>query len=83
MPHERDYAGPGRWSANLGLFKRFPVTEGSHHRFQATATNLLNRANFAAPNMNTSVAAGGTIRSIQDRDFDGPRGIMLGLRYEF
>jgi hypothetical protein len=75
--------GPGRWSVNMGLFKRFRLTDGSHLRFQATATNLFNRANFAPPNMNTSVAAGGTITSIQTRDFAGPREIMLGLRYAF
>jgi hypothetical protein len=75
--------GPGRWSVNTGLFKRFQLARGSTLRVHATATNVFNRVNFAAPNMNTSVAAGGTITSIQTRDFGGPREVMLGLRYAF
>jgi hypothetical protein len=77
--------GPGRVALDFGLFKYFNITEGSSVRFQATATNALNHANFGAPAVN--ISAPGTVGTINDiydaSDFTGPRSILLGLRYEF
>ncbi|MGH9340897.1 MAG: carboxypeptidase regulatory-like domain-containing protein [Acidobacteriota bacterium] len=77
--------GPGRFVVDFGLHKRFQITEESWLRVQASATNVLNRANFDFPNVNISAPAARTrITSIYTRsDFAGPREIMLGLRFEF
>ncbi len=76
--------GPGRVVLNLGVWKNFPVTEGSTLRFLITATNALNHPSFANPALNISApGAVGRISSLADRDFAGPRRVMIGLRYEF
>jgi len=76
--------GPGRHALSLGLFKRYRVTEGRAVRVQCTATNAFNHPNFGNPNLNISVpTAVGQIRSVQSRDFGGPRVVMLGVRFEF
>lgn len=76
--------GPGRQALSLGLFKRFRVTERRAVRVQGTATNAFNHPNFGSPNLNISVpAAVGQIRSIQSRDFGGPREVMIAARFEF
>jgi hypothetical protein len=53
-------------------------------RFQGTATNVLNRANFDVPSTNISATDVGLIDSVYSRsDFAGAREIMLGVRLEF
>jgi hypothetical protein len=76
--------GPGRFVLNLGLFKRYAISEGKWLRFQAMATNVLNRANFAVPNTNISDTNVGIVSNIYSTsDFAGAREIMLGVRLEF
>jgi hypothetical protein len=53
-------------------------------RFQAMATNVLNRPNFGVPNTNISDTNVGIVSSIYSTsDFAGAREIMLGVRLEF
>jgi hypothetical protein len=77
--------GPGRNVLNLGLFKSFRIAERGALRFQITATNALNRPHFANPALN--ILAPGTVGRISaallDRDFAGPREVVIGLRYQF
>jgi hypothetical protein len=76
--------GPGRHALSLGLFKSFRISERRAVRVQGTATNAFNHPNFGNPSLNISVPAAVTlIRSIQSRDFGGPRQVMLGARFEF
>lgn len=76
--------GPGRTVLNLGVWKNFAITEASALRFLITATNALNHPNFANPALNISApGAVGRISALMDRDFAGPRRVMIGLRYEF
>ncbi len=76
--------GPGRHALSLGLFKRFRLSEHRVVRVQGTATNALNHPNFGSPNLNISVpSAVAQIRSVQTRDFGGPREVMLGVRFEY
>jgi hypothetical protein len=76
--------GPGRFVLNLGLFKRYAINDGMWLRFQAMATNVLNRPNFGVPNTNISDTNVGIVSSIYSTsDFAGAREIMLGVRLEF
>jgi hypothetical protein len=77
--------GPGRHAFHAGLFKSFrPFGEHGALRFQISFTNIFNHANFGNPALNISTPASvGTIRSIQTRDFSGPRTGLFGIRYDF
>lgn len=80
--------GPGRWNANLGLFKSFPFTGGSVLRLEVTATNVFNHTNFSNPNTNISNVNVGRISSTfgggrAATDFAGLREVMVGVRYQF
>ncbi|MGH9671561.1 MAG: carboxypeptidase regulatory-like domain-containing protein [Bryobacteraceae bacterium] len=77
--------GPGRVVLNLGVWKNFAITEASSLRFLITATNALNHPNYAIPALNISApgAVGRVTSLVTDRDFAGPRRMMIGLRYEF
>jgi len=76
--------GPGRQTLSLGLFRNFRIRESGRLRFQATFTNALNQPNFENPSMNVSaVGSVATIRTVQIRDFAGPRNGQVGIRYDF
>ena len=72
--------GPKIWSLDLGLHKGFGLGMGqSRLEVRIEAFNVLNRANFGAPNGNRSSADFGTIRSLSTT----PRQIQLGARISF
>lgn len=76
--------GPGRHAMNLGIFKTFKPTERVSLRLQATFTNALNHPNFGMPNGNISAPGSvGMIRSIQERDYAGPRQGLLAAFLTF
>lgn len=77
--------GPGRAVLDLGLYKRFHITEQVWLRVQASATNALNTPSFNPPALNISAPGSvGRITSIYSAsDFAGAREVMLGLRLEF
>jgi hypothetical protein len=75
------------WQFDVALNKRIDVTERASVQFRAEAFNILNRANFLAPNSTCSAwnAQGvcttgsfGKITSTLD-----PRLIQLGLKLNF
>jgi hypothetical protein len=84
--------GPGLNLWHLGLHKRVRLSDrpgGAALRVDLTATNVFNRAQYAAPNVNvtptnaaagTITAVGGTAGFIQQA---GMRAMQLGVRLEF
>jgi hypothetical protein len=67
--------GPKYWTLDLAATKQVRLTDSSRVEFRIEAFNLLDRANFTAPNGNRSAAAFGTITSTYD-----PRQMQLGLK---
>jgi hypothetical protein len=63
---------------DLGVSKTFRLTERFRLQFRAEAFNVLNKANFTAPNANISSPAFGTITSTYD-----PRSLQLALKLLF
>lgn len=66
------------YQADVGVSKRFALTERFGLQFRAEAFNVFNKANFAAPNANISSTAFGTITSTYD-----PRRLQLALKLQF
>ena len=77
--------GPGRAVLDLGLYKRFRITERSWLRIQGSATNVLNHPAFDQPALNISDpgSVAKITASYTTSDFAGPREVMLGVRFEF
>ena len=83
--------GPGFHRLDFSLFKRFPITERFSTEFRAEFFNILNHANFNAPNFggNGVVAIGGSgnitdphfgeVGSTRDNPYD-PRQIQFALK---
>jgi hypothetical protein len=70
--------GPGMFNTDLGIFKRFPITERLGAQFRAEFFNIFNRANFNNPGASVSAAGFGSILSAAD-----PRIVQLALKLLF
>ena len=73
--------GPGFWQLDAAFSKSFALSDsGSGARIEARLElfNLLDRANFTAPNGNRSAAGFGTITSTYD-----PRQVQIGVKVIF
>jgi hypothetical protein len=70
--------GPKDYNVDLGVSKRFFVTETQRVTFQASFFNLFNHANFANPVADVNSSAFGQSQSASD-----PRITQLSLRYDF
>jgi hypothetical protein len=70
--------GPGSWTVDLGLSRKFNVREGQTFEFRAEASNALNHANFENPNSNINSSQFGRITTAEDG-----RVIQFGLKYNF
>jgi hypothetical protein len=85
-PYYQPFGNAGRdisngyafYQADLGLSKVFTLTEVIKLQFRAEAFNVLNKANFTAPNANISSAGFGTITSTYD-----PRKLQFALKLQF
>jgi len=80
--------GPGTVTWNLGLSKRFRVTERIAFKFESSFTNVLNHPNFDDPrqNLTESVNGQGTFGKVLATrlgDAGGNRVGQLALRIEF
>ena len=80
--------GPGTATWNLGLSKRFQVTERIAFKFESSFTNVLNHPNFDDPrqNLTESVSGQGTFGKVlatRKGDAGGNRVGQLALRIEF
>jgi len=78
------FTGPGQWSADMTLGKNFKVTERFNLKFEASAFNIFNRANFIL-----ATAGGGAHNSLDDPLFGeaggtlNARNLQLGLKLTF
>jgi hypothetical protein len=85
----RDVAkGPGLWQLDIGLSKRIALTEDWRLQFRAEAFNVLNRAQYGAPQSDFSAGPGqfGVITQPVNTTPIGSgtqRQIQLALRLEF
>lgn len=70
--------GPGFFTFDISLSRRFTITERTAMQFRWETFNLSNRANFNLPLTQVDVRGGGTINTAR-----GARVHQLGLRLEF
>lgn len=76
--------GPRAFGMNLGLFRKFPVTEGKELQFRAEALNFTNTPVLNQPN--ASVSTPSNFMAITSTNNDNPspqRTIRFGLRFSF
>jgi outer membrane receptor protein involved in Fe transport len=72
------FTGPGQWSADMTLGKTFKLTERFNLKFEASAFNVFNRANFLL-----AVAGGGAHNSLDDGLFGTAGGTLDGRDMQF
>ncbi|MGC1476435.1 MAG: carboxypeptidase regulatory-like domain-containing protein [Terriglobales bacterium] len=72
------FTGPGQWSADMALGKTFRITERFNLKFEASAFNIFNRANFLL-----AVAGGGAHNSLDDGLFGTAGGTLDGRDLQF
>jgi hypothetical protein len=78
--------GPNLWQTDLGLAKRFPLTERAQLQFRSEFFNLFNRAQYGLPLADLSTNTFGTIIGAVNTGPVGtgtPRQIQFMLRLEF
>jgi hypothetical protein len=75
--------GPGTFGLNLGMGKRFVVTERVNMRLEGSFTNLPNWTNLADPNLNIADNNFGRITGSRGVDFGGGRTGQVSLRLQF
>ena len=72
------FRGPGLFNWDVGMFKRFPITERWSLQFRAEFFNIFNRANLSDPGTSLSGAGFGAIFGARD-----PRIGQLALKVNF
>jgi hypothetical protein len=76
--------GPGMIDVDAGLAKNFKITEGSHLRFEASFTNVLNHTNYAPPALNLGEPGSfGVLESALPQGEGGNRTGQLAIRLDF
>jgi hypothetical protein len=70
--------GPGTFSLNVGLSRRFRFGETRAIQFRGEAFNLTNHTNLGLPQTQVDVLNGATISTAK-----APRQLQMGLRVEF
>ena len=73
---------PSIYSWDMGVFKRFVVTERANVQFRSEFFNVFNQVNFDNPNTNVSGGGFGTITSTHSFAGD-PRILQFGLKLAF
>ncbi|MBK5293584.1 MAG: TonB-dependent receptor [Acidobacteriia bacterium] len=74
--------GPGLINFDLGLFRKFQVTERVTIQFRSEAFNLANTPHFAAPNSDIAASGFGVVNGMQNTGREGidQRFFRFGLR---
>jgi hypothetical protein len=75
--------GPGSFSWNAGLSKRFALTEHAGLKLEGTFTNVTNRVNLGDPQLNITNNSFGRITSARGGEFGGGRTGQVSLRIDF
>jgi hypothetical protein len=76
------FTGPHLYSFDMGVFKRFLITERVNLQFRAEFFNTFNQVNFNNPNTNVSGGGFGNITSTHSFAGD-PRILQFGLKLTF
>jgi hypothetical protein len=71
---------PGFYNWNVGLFKKFPVTERVALQFRAEAFNVSNHPNWYGPGLNPTAVS--TFGKVTGKNND-VRNLQLSLRVQF
>jgi hypothetical protein len=74
--------GPMNWSADLSLFKVFPITERTRLRFNLDAFNAFNVQGFTDPSTTSGLEAV-TPGGVGASSYNGPRELQMTLRLTF
>jgi hypothetical protein len=74
--------GPMNWTADLSLFKVFPLTESTNLRFNLDAFNAFNVQGFNNPSASDGTEAV-TPGGVGANSFNGPRELQFSLRLTF
>ncbi|HYP08085.1 MAG TPA: TonB-dependent receptor [Bryobacteraceae bacterium] len=74
------FRGPGLWQADLGVSKRFRITEAINVDFRTEAFNVFNRAQYGEPVSNLST---GTFGRILQTANDGATGTGTSRQLQF
>jgi hypothetical protein len=82
MGRNRGPDGPGFWSLDAALFKRFGVGGHRYAEFRIDAFNVTNSVRWANPNAGYSTAAGNTFGQITATT-GGQRSLRFGGRFAF
>jgi len=74
--------GPGLINVDMGLFRKFTITERIDLQFRAEAFNISNTPHFANPNSNIGSSAFGEVTAVQNTGREGldQRVFRFGLR---
>jgi hypothetical protein len=70
--------GPGTFSLNVGLSRRFRFSESKALQFRCESFNVTNRTSFNLPTPQVDVLNGASISAAKS-----PRQMQLGMRLEF
>jgi hypothetical protein len=70
--------GPGTFSLNVGLSRRFRFAETRAFQFRCESFNLTNHTNLGLPQTDVDVLSGASISTAK-----APRQMQMGLRREF
>ena len=77
--------GPGLINMDMGIFRKFTITERVHLQFRAEAFNISNTPHFGNPNSNVASSDFGVVTSVQNTGREGldQRIFRFGLRIGF
>jgi hypothetical protein len=75
--------GPGSFSWNAGMSKRFALAERVGLKLEGTFTNVTNRVNLGDPQLNLTNASFGKITSARGGEFGGGRTGQVALRLDW
>jgi hypothetical protein len=79
------FMGPKQFNLDIGLFRKFPLTETTHMEFRAEAFNFTNTPHLANPNSDTTSTQFGEIRGTRNVGREGidQRIFRFALRFAF
>jgi hypothetical protein len=79
------FLGPKQFNLDIGLFRKFPLTESAHMEFRAEAFNFTNTPHLNNPNGDTTNSQFGEIRGTRNTGREGidQRIFRFALRFAF
>jgi hypothetical protein len=75
------YRSMNRWNVDFGISKATKITERVSTRFDCQMTNVFNHPMFTDPQSMTDISSGSFGKL--NNQYNGPRFIQFGLRFDF